>query len=101
MKRICKIYDTVLLILRNDPQARNSDRYLIVLVYSALGVDTTRPFEDVLLDKKSPSVESIRRARQKAQQLFPELSASQDVSEARTKNAQNTKLWAVSGGANG
>jgi len=98
MKRINNVYSVVLKILATVPDTRNDDRLLTILVFRNFGIDTRRSFEDAIVSKNAPNIESIRRSRQKAQSIHPELRSVKAVEQERTKNAQTMKLWAVSGG---
>ena len=79
MKQSKTVEKRVLDILKDCPAARYDDMQLILHYYnrhSYLRVGDL-PFEDVVCNYKGyglPCFESIRRARQRVQSLFPELS---------------------------
>lgn len=81
-------------ILEQYPKARNSDSFLYLKVLGVLadkeGMDMGRiPVTTFLLNMSAwnfPPFESVRRARQKLQRQFPELSASKEVQECRDEN---------------
>lgn len=76
-----KIYDEVKLILERSVEARNSDWELFERAYRDrfMGLSGMISWTDL----KSLNLESYRRARQKVQELHPELQASQEVQEFR------------------
>jgi hypothetical protein len=63
---LTKVEDKVAYILENDPASRDSDRVLIVEYLKTFHKAKTI---DDLLRKDVPSMESIRRTRQKLQSL--------------------------------
>ena len=80
MNRINTVESRVLQILRNSPETRYEDMKLYYR-YDNRYADDLRagelPLEDLAYNYKSyglPCFESIRRARQRVQSLFPELS---------------------------
>ena len=81
-------------ILEQYPKARNSDSFLYLKLLGVIadkeGMDMGRiPVTTFLLNMsawKFPPFESVRRARQKLQREFPELSASKEVQECRDDN---------------
>ncbi len=69
----------VLEILKECPKSRYDDMILVLHYYNRFGCMRIGklPFEDIVLNYKSyglPCFESIRRARQRVQSMFPELS---------------------------
>lgn len=98
-------------ILRNEPQTRNSDSllYLRVLQHYAkeknmnIQIVTLPVFLLNMADWGFPPFESVRRARQKLQAKFTELSASEHVAEYRAWNEQTYRVYALGewGGTNG
>ena len=79
-----KLKDLVLDILKNKSITRNSDRLLYDEVCTELGYDTHRMTAYEMLHNTSmPSIESVGRARRKAQEEHPELRATSQVSSRR------------------
>lgn len=91
-----KLYDLVKKILLRDPQARNSDKYLIWEVYKSKHGDTVRGAfllnRDRFMDM--PPAESITRARRKVQENHPELRARKQVEEARKEKEATKGMFA-------
>lgn len=79
----------VLDILQVDKKARSSDTYLFTKVLEKLEPTLARkPFNEVLLmlgKDGLPSVETVGRARRKAQELYPQLKANEAVAEQRAE----------------
>ena len=75
-------------ILEMKPQTRNSDNDLIVEVLNFIepGV-TTESFEAVIkqchINGRFPTLETIRRTRQKIQEHYPELAPTEEVEGLR------------------
>lgn len=94
-----KIYDLVKKVLEQDEQARNSDRECIWQVYKRIGVvkdvewfgSREAILKEHFLSGKMPSFETIRRSRQKIQELNPELQATSQKVRVRRKQKQDTK----------
>lgn len=61
-----KLNNTIEHILSNYPEARDSDRYLILKVWEAYGLYLSEAQKDKFMS--CPSTESIRRTRQKLQE---------------------------------
>ena len=77
MEQLRTIESKVLEILKDDEVARYDDMRLILRYYNRFGFIRAGdlPFEDVIYKYKGyglPCFESIRRARQRVQSLFPE-----------------------------
>lgn len=93
------IYNLVIKLLKNIPQTRNSDKLLFTEVLRSLGaVKSVNWFgerEAVLLDSLTsgdlPSYESVRRSRQKAQEKYPELGATDSKVIALRKQKEQSK----------
>lgn len=83
MNRINTVESRVLQILRNSPETRYEDMKLYYRYYNRYADDLRAgelPLEDLAYNYKSyglPCFESIRRARQRVQSLFPELSRTE------------------------
>lgn len=77
-----KIYDLSKSILEKYPSTRSDDKKLIWVVLGELGYihDGVIAKEDFL---NSPSFESVRRSRQKIQELHHELAPNEFVKSAR------------------
>ena len=75
-------------ILTEKPNTRNSDNDLIVEVLNFIepGI-TNEPFETVIkqchINGKFPTLETIRRTRQKIQETYPELAPTDEVEGLR------------------
>lgn len=82
-----KIREEVVDILQRNKLARDNDAVLIGELFLKYGYDCKiTPFAVILkkmYEGELPSFESITRARRKAQELYPELRASEDVQFAR------------------
>lgn len=89
--------------LETDRKARNCDDYLYFLVckekLSEIGVDIkTLSFETALLWRKVyklPPFETVRRARQKIQSKYPELSGCVVVERARAEKMTDYRAFAL------
>ncbi|MFA5763105.1 MAG: hypothetical protein WC931_05985 [Bacilli bacterium] len=94
-----KTYDLVKKVLQNNEQARNSDKECIWQVYKKIGVikdvdwfgSREAIIKENFLSGKLPSFETIRRSRQKIQELHPELQATSSSVRARRKQLQDQK----------
>lgn len=77
MEQLKKISKIVLKILKEDELARKDDMHLFLRVHETLipsiGNYNTKTVLDLIRQKKLPSWESMRRARQKMQEKYPEL----------------------------
>jgi len=89
-----KIYDLTKSILEKYPSTRSDDKKLIWVVLGELGYihNSVIAKEDFL---NSPSFESIRRSRQKIQELHPELAPNDFVKKARKfiENQKGTHIF--------
>lgn len=82
-----KLYDTVITIMREAPETRNSDKRLMWQVWETLGyVKDGKLTVEAFLDKDCPTPESITRCRRKIQES--DLQASESVKRLRQKRAQ-------------
>lgn len=92
-------------ILEENKQARNSDSFLYLQVLKRRGkekdIDLNHlPVSVFMLNIELmgfPPFESVRRARQKLQAEFPELSASEEVAEYRAENEEAYREFAKEG----
>lgn len=98
MSRIKDVHPKVEFILQHYPVARNDDKFLIKMVYSmCYGIDCRTPFGSVLDMKDLPSFESIRRARQKIQEMNPELRGTKEVEDIRLAEQEDYIEYAKEG----
>lgn len=85
--RIHNVYERVTKIMKEEPATRDNDGLLIARFdMEANPAVEYLPYIRVMARRPEfglPSCESIRRARQKAQELHPELKASKATEEAR------------------
>lgn len=96
---MAKIYDLVKKVLQEDEQARNSDKECIWQVYKRIGAvkdvewfgQREAIIKENFLSGKLPSFETIRRTRQKCQELYPELQATSQTVRVKRKQKQDTK----------
>ena len=92
MKNIKRTNELVQRILLDYPDSRGSDDTLYKYVVEAINPDAAgMPFCHVLLNRNEyglPPYESVRRSRQKIQEMYPMLRASKEVEEARAENEQ-------------
>lgn len=93
LRELKKTKKVVEMLLRNEPQTRNSDSYLYLKVIEVMAsyppAVLEMPISDFLVKYKElgyPPFESVRRARQKVQQEFPYLKACEEVEAARVEN---------------
>jgi hypothetical protein len=92
-------------ILEEDQRARNSDSFLYFQVLQRLGKERDFDLDFVsvtafLLNMAEwgfPPFESVRRARQKLQAEFPELSANKKVAAHRAENEEAFRQFAREG----
>jgi hypothetical protein len=75
-------------ILETNPHTRNSDNDLIVEVLNFIEPGVTHePFEVVIkqchINGRFPTLETIRRTRQKIQEHYPELAPTEEVEGLR------------------
>lgn len=79
MSRLKSMQDKVEWALSTYPQTRDNDNLLTCVIYTRFyGVDMMSPFKDVMLYQKLPAFETIRRCRQKAQELNENLRGKRD-----------------------
>lgn len=85
--KILNVYERVTRIMKTEPETRDNDGLLIALFDMQLNPAVQyMPYIQVMEKRQVlglPSCESIRRARQKAQELHPELKASKAAADAR------------------
>lgn len=89
-------------ILIESEQARNSDNvlYLLVLKFYAerkgvnLNCVNVCDFLSYLDHKVFPAFETVRRSRQKVQEVYPELAATENVGRRRASKQQEYRNFA-------
>lgn len=97
--------DIVKAVLQGHEKARNSDDYLYYLVCHIFGRENGYDVEHMSLGyflvnrskMEMPAFETVRRARQKIQQAYPELSATDSVTGRRMLNEELYREYARSG----
>ena len=86
-----KTYDLIKELLTDYPELRDSDKKLMWRVWNELGfiLRDGREWIPDFINKddfmKAPSTETIRRCRQKIQELHPELRSSKEVQKMKDK----------------
>lgn len=101
-KQLISITNLVKTILETNPQTRNSDSllYLKVLEHVAIPKNinlhnlTVTDFLTSVNRLGLPCFETVRRARQKIQNQYPELKGCKAVQEARAENEQIYRKYA-------
>ena len=95
IKGISKI---VKVILQEKPYTRNSDNQLYVEVIKQIKPNMLRmPLEEALMhEHEIPNYETIRRARQRLQECFPELREDDQISAWRRMRQEEMKEYARS-----
>lgn len=82
--RYASVTPVVEKILQEHPVTRNSDRHLLLWVFSELGLELTR--EQALQFLDMPSIETITRVRRKLQEQG-KYQASESVQQSRANKA--------------
>ena len=86
MAKVRDVAEVVKAILEKYPATRETDHLLYAYVLNHYGLSKMTPYwvlVQKIQDKAIPSIETVGRARRKAQELYPELQASKPVHEAR------------------
>lgn len=98
---IKKVHGKVEMILEKYPQTRDSDKLLwlgyLVLFHdlkTLLGDDSYAKFRDLLLSENTPSMESIRRTRQKIQEEGKYL-GTERIKKLRDKENELVRDWSL------
>jgi len=95
---IYNTHERVLRILTESPETRNSDDLLISKVDEDINPAVLKlPYFDVMKNRKKyglPTCESIRRARQKVQELNPELRSTTRVRRFRKELQEEYENYA-------
>lgn len=98
MKNIVRTSDIVKRVLEQVPDTRNSDDLLYWIVCERINpIIKGLTFGRVLVLRKElglPPFESVRRARQKIQQHFPELAGNAEVETQRNLNEEAVRDYA-------
>ena len=88
-------------ILEENEQSRNSDNYLYMQILKKKNIDlqnlTVADFLQNMKELGAPPFESVRRARQKVQERYPDLAATAKVKEARAEQEQEYYAFAKCG----
>ena len=103
LQELHTVKELVSYILCSDQKARNSDSYLYLKVIEQQaiqkGIDlrflSVVSFFANLNENGFAKFESVRRARQKLQNEYPDLMGSADVEAARRENETVFREWAV------
>ena len=84
MSRVREVTPKVFEILKKYPETRDNDKELLLKVYTKYyHVFLADPFYKVMRRKDLPSMESIRRARQRIQEYYPDFRAKEPVESIR------------------
>lgn len=102
MKKLFKTSELVKSLLEEDAQLRNSDSLLYLRVLSSIaekaGIDLRRvtiiDFLTELHGTVFPPTETVRRARQKVQELYPELRPNETVARFRHEEELKYRSYA-------
>ena len=102
MHELKKVSQVVKAVLEADERARNSDHYLYLKVLQIMaepkGININEmPVAVFLLRCNSmllPPFETVRRTRQKTQEKYPELAASEKVRGHRKANEETFRAYA-------
>jgi len=96
--RFNHITEVVKGILTEDPKARDSDNYLYVKVCEKINPEAMMMnFKYVTLNTSTlglPNRETVRRTRQKVQEIHPELKSSDEVDAVKFLHEQDYKAYA-------
>lgn len=103
-KELKTVTGLVKAILQENKQARNSDSFLYFKVLKKLGSEKEVDIDNIpitlfllkMTEWGFPPFESVRRARQKIQADFPELSGNREVQEHREANESAFRQYARS-----
>ena len=98
MSKIDEVSKVVYRLLCEDAKTRDDDVYLYLQVCKHFDAEAlSEPFGRVLSslrDYNLPPFETVRRSRQKNQELHPELSASEEVKKIRDKKKKEYRAYA-------
>lgn len=86
-------------ILVEHPDARNSDRILMIRYCQSIGYSLSKSYLDALYDKDAPKYETIGRIRRKLQHDNEELRGSKKVQEKRKEKEKDFRDYAHDGDA--
>lgn len=98
MSKIKNVQGKVMFLLKYFPKTRNSDRMLQLEYYDQFVGCADDSFRSVMQRSDLPSFESIRRARQKIQEVHPELRAVKEVEDKRIEMQEEYLEYAREGG---
>lgn len=102
MLNIVNTCSLVKTLLNNEPECRNSDEHLYRRIIDVIGFENGINIADIsighFLENMNlygvPKFETVRRARQRLQATYPELSADRPVEMARMMLEAETRAWA-------
>ncbi len=84
MSRVREVTPKVFEVLKEYPETRNNDKELVLRVYTKYyHVFLGDSFHKVMRRKDLPSMESIRRARQRIQEYYPDFRAEEPIEQIR------------------
>lgn len=86
MTRVRDVAEVVKIILTKHSASRDSDHLLYAYILNHYGLSKMTPYwvlVEKIQNKEIPSIETVGRARRKAQELYPELQATKPVHEGR------------------
>lgn len=90
--RIQRVYTKVKEVMRENPEARDNDGLLTALVDIKINPAVAdMPYRLVMANRSSfglPPCESVRRARQRAQETTPGLASGKKVQQLREANKE-------------
>lgn len=79
-------------ILTEEPATRDDDYLLYSYILHKYGVPTQTSFSTIIVmirKKRLPTLETVGRARRKAQELYPELRGTRKVQQARLEQTKD------------
>ena len=97
MDSLKTMQDKVVWVLKNFPVCRDDDNLLIGAIYKYFyDVDPkTTVFSEILLRDNLPKFETIRRCRQKAQEMLPHLGPTLEAKARRREHYQRVRAYAL------
>lgn len=100
MKNIGNVSNMVREALEHNPQTRNSDVSLYLVICNQINPKACRmSFSQTWAHREElglPKFETVSRCRRKAQELNPLLRAVKEVEDERYENYKTVKDWALS-----
>lgn len=100
-----RVTKTVEYYLRKNKQSRASDDFLYMCIVRDICRIKGIPFRELtfmdVMEKRAelniPKYESVRRARQKLQETYPELNPTKKVKQAREELEEEYRKWVQKG----